>query len=127
MNDCVLLTGLFPILYPLVHILVFISMLLTPTKEAPSQVTWIVVILALPFLGIILYVLLGETNIGRKRVEQIRELISGYPDVNHFAQSQCLSTGCGTLIEDRAFCREHCKNRIGYRIGKPNNAHFQKS
>ena len=67
MNDRVLLTGLFPILYPLVHILVFISILLKPTKESSSQVTGIVMIPALPFLGIIFYVLLGEKTSAANR------------------------------------------------------------
>jgi cardiolipin synthase len=85
MNDHVLLTGLISILYPLVLILVFIRILLRPNREASSRVAWIVVILAFPVLGIVAYVLLGETNIGLQRVKRMRKVIAGMPDVNHLA------------------------------------------
>ena len=85
MSEHVLLTGLFSILSLLVYILVFIRVLLRPNREASSRVAWLVVILALPVLGIIAYILLGETNIGRKRVERMRKVIAGMPDVNQLA------------------------------------------
>ena len=68
-----------------VHLLVVIRVLLRPNREASSRVAWIVVILALPVLGIVAYILLGETNIGRKRVTRMRSVISELPDVNHVA------------------------------------------
>ena len=85
MNDHIVLAGLFSMLSLLVYILTFIRILLRPNREPASRVAWLVVILALPLLGIIVYVLLGETNIGRKRVERMREVIAGMPDVNHLA------------------------------------------
>jgi cardiolipin synthase A/B len=85
MNQHLLLAGLFSILSLSVYIMVIIRVLLRPNREASSRVAWIVVILALPVLGIVAYILLGETNIGRKRVEHMRAVISGLPDVNHLA------------------------------------------
>lgn len=85
MNDHLILTGLFSILSLLVYLLTIIRILLRPNREASSRVAWMVVILALPLLGIVVYLLLGETNIGRKRVEQMRQVIAGMPDVNHLA------------------------------------------
>jgi len=85
MNQQLLLAGLFSILSLLVYCLVMVRVLLRPNREASSRIAWIVVILALPVLGIIAYILLGETNIGRKRVARIRAVISGFPDVNLLA------------------------------------------
>ncbi len=39
-----------------------------------------VVIIALPVVGIVAYLLLGETNIGRRRVRRMREVLAGLPD-----------------------------------------------
>lgn len=85
MNEHLFLNWLFSILYLLLHVLVIIRVLLRPNREASSRVAWIVVILALPLLGIVSYILLGETNIGRKRVGRMRKVIEGMPDVNHLA------------------------------------------
>ncbi len=83
MNGNVMLTAMFSILYLFVHILVIFRIVLRPNREASSRVAWIVVVLSLPILGIIAYILLGETSIGRRRVERMKEVISGLPDVNH--------------------------------------------
>jgi len=83
MNGHVLLTVMFSMLYLIVHILVIFRILLRPNREASSRVAWIVVVLSLPLLGILAYILLGETSIGRRRVERMKKVISGLPDVNH--------------------------------------------
>ena len=85
MNQHLLLAGIFSILSLLVYILVMVRVLLRTNRDPSSRVAWIVVILALPVLGIVAYILLGETNIGRKRVARMREVIAGLPDVNHLA------------------------------------------
>ena len=41
------------------------------------------VIITLPMVGIVAYVLLGETNIGRGRVRRMREVLGMLPDVKH--------------------------------------------
>ena len=51
-----------------IQALLIIRVLLRPHRDPASRVAWIVVLLALPVIGIIAYLLLGETNIGRKRV-----------------------------------------------------------
>ena len=38
-------------------------------------------IIALPVVGMICYLLLGETNIGRRRMRRIRQVLAGMPDV----------------------------------------------
>ncbi len=85
MNDFVMLAALFSVFSLIVYVLTFIRILLRPNREPASRVAWLVVILALPWVGIIVYLLLGETNIGRKRVSQMRQVIAAMPDVNKLA------------------------------------------
>lgn len=46
--------------------------MLRPYREPASRVAWMLVIIGLPILGVLLYLMLGETNIGIKRVERMR-------------------------------------------------------
>jgi cardiolipin synthase len=46
--------------------------LLRPHREPASRIAWVLVILALPAIGMISYILFGETNIGRRRVARYR-------------------------------------------------------
>jgi cardiolipin synthase len=65
----------------LVLIAVIVRVLLRPHRQPASRIAWIVVILSLPLVGVLAYLLLGETNIGRRRVARMREVISRLPDV----------------------------------------------
>ena len=56
-------------------IALIVRVLLRPHREPTSRIAWIVVIIAFPLLGILAYLLLGETNIGRRRVARKREVI----------------------------------------------------
>lgn len=65
------------------HILVqaglVIRVLLRPHREPASRIAWIVVIVAAPIVGIVAYLLLGEVNIGRRRVRQMRQVLADMP------------------------------------------------
>ncbi len=69
----------------IMHILIvgalIVRVLLRPHREPASRIAWIVVITALPVAGILAYLLLGETNIGLRRVERTRKILSRLPDV----------------------------------------------
>lgn len=65
----------------IILIVLIVRVLLRPHREPASRIAWIVVIIAFPLLGILAYLLLGETNIGRRRVARKREVISRLPDV----------------------------------------------
>jgi len=54
---------------------------LRPHREPSSRVAWVAVIAALPGLGMFIYLLLGETSIGRKRVARSREVLASLPPV----------------------------------------------
>jgi cardiolipin synthase len=58
---------------------VIVRVLLRPHRDSASRIAWVVVIAALPVLGILAYLLLGEVNIGRRRVERMRTVIAQLP------------------------------------------------
>ena len=72
---------MFLTLHVLVQIALIVRVLLRPHRDPASRIAWIVVIIVLPVLGILAYILLGETNIGRRRVARMREVLARLPDV----------------------------------------------
>jgi cardiolipin synthase len=50
-----------------------------PHREPASRIAWVLVILVFPVLGILAYLLLGETNIGRRRGERLRQTLARLP------------------------------------------------
>ncbi|PHR86230.1 MAG: cardiolipin synthase A, partial [Blastopirellula sp.] len=69
------------LIFAFIQIAVIIRVLLRPHRDPSSRVAWIAVILALPGIGLIAYLLLGETFIGRKRIEQLNKVIADLPDI----------------------------------------------
>jgi cardiolipin synthase len=53
--------------------------LLRPNRDPASRIAWIAVVAALPFVGILAYLLLGETNIGRRRVARLKAALARLP------------------------------------------------
>lgn len=51
-----------------------LRILLRRNVEAPIRLTWIVVILVLPLIGVLAYVLVGEVRMSRGRLERHREI-----------------------------------------------------
>lgn len=74
--------AMFAALHVLIQLALCVRVLLRAHREPASRIAWIVVIVAMPVLGIIGYLLLGEVNIGRWRVARMREVIARMPDVN---------------------------------------------
>jgi len=68
------------VLVPLtIWLLVLARAVLRPHREPASRIAWVAVIAALPGVGILIYLLLGETNIGRKRVARANEVLASLP------------------------------------------------
>lgn len=65
----------------LVHLAFVARSILRPHREPASRVAWVVVILMVPVVGIVAYILVGETNIGRRRVARMREVLARLPDL----------------------------------------------
>lgn len=67
----------------LIHIAIEVALIVRvmtrPHRDPASRIAWVVVIVALPIIGMLAYILLGETNIGRRRVARMKEIIQGMP------------------------------------------------
>ncbi|GAB96565.1 cardiolipin synthase [Kineosphaera limosa] len=61
------------------HLGVAARALTRPNRTPASRVAWVAVITAVPLLGIVAYLLLGETSIGRARERRLREVIAAMP------------------------------------------------
>ena len=60
---------------------VIVRILLRPNREPASRIAWIAVVGALPVIGIIAYLMLGETNIGRRHVKAMNEAVDQLPSM----------------------------------------------
>jgi cardiolipin synthase len=67
-------------LHLLAQAAVIIRVLLRPHRNPASRLSWVVVVLAVPVAGMIGYLLLGETNIGRRRAERMQRIREELPD-----------------------------------------------
>ncbi len=72
-------------LHVIVQASLIVRVLLRPHREPSSRIAWIVVIIVIPLLGILTYLLLGETNIGRRRVARMRNILARLPNVAEFS------------------------------------------
>lgn len=63
----------------LIWLAVMIRAVLRPHREPASRVAWVAVIASLPGLGILIYLLLGETSIGRKRKARTCAVLASLP------------------------------------------------
>jgi cardiolipin synthase len=68
-------------MFYLVHVAFVVRILLRPHREPAARVAWVVVVMVLPIVGIVAYILLGETNIGRGRVARICEVLARLPEL----------------------------------------------
>ena len=74
-----LLASLWVITLWLVHIGFMARAVLRRHREPASRLAWVVVIAVLPLIGIVAYLLLGETNIGRHRATAMRRVLAQLP------------------------------------------------
>jgi cardiolipin synthase len=56
-----------------VHLLTVLRAITRPNRTPASRVAWVAVIMCLPVIGVLAYLLLGETSIGRERVRRLHE------------------------------------------------------
>src|SRR5262245_19919755 len=81
MTDSQLFSALGTALFLLVLLCFIARAILRPRREPASRVAWVVVLIVLPLIGMIAYVLLGETSIGRRRKERMRAVLARMPDL----------------------------------------------
>ncbi|MCA9005237.1 MAG: cardiolipin synthase [Planctomycetaceae bacterium] len=65
-----------------IEILVIMRVILRPHRQPASRLAWIVVVVTLPVLGILAYLLLGEVNIGRRRVARMQKVFERLPQLS---------------------------------------------
>ena len=65
----------------LLELAIIARILLRPHRDPASRIAWMVVVAALPFLGMLAYLLLGEVNIGRRRVKRLRGIRERMPPI----------------------------------------------
>ncbi|MCB2168313.1 MAG: cardiolipin synthase [Deltaproteobacteria bacterium] len=73
--------SLFLLIHPLVQLGFIVRVLMRPHREPASRIAWVVVILGFSVVGIGAYIVFGETNLGRSRVERTRAVIKALPDI----------------------------------------------
>jgi hypothetical protein len=68
-------------LITLLELPVIVRILLRPHRDPASRIAWVVVVGVLPLWGILAYLLLGEVNIGRRRVERLHAILKRMPRI----------------------------------------------
>ena len=56
-----------------IHLSTGLRAITRPNRTPASRVAWIAVIMCLPVIGVVAYLFLGETSIGRKRSHRLRD------------------------------------------------------
>lgn len=56
-----------------------VRVLLRPHRDPGARVAWLAILLALPLFGVLAYVFLGETNIGRRRAARVARIAAALP------------------------------------------------
>src|ERR1700759_4988003 len=54
-----------------IHLLTVLRAVTRPNRTPASRVAWVAVIMSLPVIGVVAYLFLGETSIGRERVRRL--------------------------------------------------------
>lgn len=69
-------------IFVVILVAVVVRIMLRPHRDPASRMAWLLVVLVLPGLGIIAYLLLGETNIGRGRIARMKQAMAAIPGVD---------------------------------------------
>lgn len=67
----------FVLMHLIIQVAVIVRVLQRPNREPTSRIAWVVVVLALPVLGILAYLMLGETNVGRRNQKAMKGVVGG--------------------------------------------------
>jgi cardiolipin synthase len=58
------------------EVAVVVRILLRPHRDPAARIAWVLVVGVLPLFGLFAYLLFGEVNIGRRRVERLRAVLA---------------------------------------------------
>jgi cardiolipin synthase len=62
-----------------IQVVLCFRVMIRPHRDPSSRIAWITVIIAMPILGIVGYLFLGEINIGKKRIARMHSVVSMLP------------------------------------------------
>src|SRR6185437_1008353 len=82
MTESPVIAALWTGAFLLIHLGVIARVILRPHREPASRIAWIVVIIVFPVIGILTYIFLGETSIGRRRVSRMCAVLAVMPDLS---------------------------------------------
>ena len=75
--------GRYPMSLVLLHVAIVLicafHILLRRHRDPASRLAWLLVVVALPYLGAIGYLMLGTTSIGRKRIARLQKIVAHLP------------------------------------------------
>lgn len=114
------LLGLVPILGQLVGALHIPSVLLRRTHRPMAQLTWILCLLTLPFLGVLLWWGFGRTHLVRKRRERavaVAAVNEGLRALDVRSTQSELATRPAVLVDDNEVFPTTADNRVKLLIG----------
>lgn len=63
----------------LINLVLIIRVMTRRHRDPASRIAWVAVIAVLPFLGMIIYLLFGEVNIGNRRVAKMKQILEKLP------------------------------------------------
>src|SRR5436309_8796193 len=89
MTESQVLTALWTGAFLLVHLGVIARVILRPHRQPASRVAWIFVMIVLPVIGVLTYILLGETGIGRRRFSRLCGVLAVMPDLTRAPGRDC--------------------------------------
>ncbi|HEX3349622.1 MAG TPA: cardiolipin synthase [Acetobacteraceae bacterium] len=77
---------------------VILRILLRPHRDPAARIAWVVVVVMLPFMGMLAYLLVGEVRIGRRRMARLRGVLSHLPAVSDPRMDEAT---WGTIVPDQ--------------------------
>ena len=95
----------FYILLLLAQLITAARILTRPNREPSARIAWVAVVFALPLVGVLGYVLLGETSIGRGRVERRSTITAKLSDQLKFPKYAHLTKGADIPVQFRSIFR----------------------
>ena len=81
-------SGVLYFVHKLIEFAVIARAILRPHRDPASRIAWVVVIAIMPIIGVVFYLLLGETNIGRRRVQRTKDVLARLPDMTRESRSE---------------------------------------
>ena len=91
---------------------VIMRILLRPHRQPASRIAWIAVVGALPGIGVLAYLFLGETNIGRRNFKAMRDALGQLPAPSAVAIDKAVH------LEEQLPSRYAPLFKVGYSISR---------